>query len=195
MEIRAVLVAGVLLAWQGPTSTFQGLLYTLPAGWAAGTEQGRFVVAPTATPAGAAVFIILYGREELTGSLDDWLGAKMTGDLGGSAKVLQSAPPTRARSGSLDVLSAGRTIQDQRGAVLLQIYYVVTDGKQAGLAMVATTSEAALRTFMPDVQQLFQSLRFAAAVEDTTKPSGPSGVPGAASSFSLIRWRPTARCS
>jgi hypothetical protein len=191
MNIRTFLAAIVLFSeaagaiagpGQGSAGTHQGLFFTLPAGWTTNSQEGRFVVAPANPPAGVAVFIIIHGREPLNRSLDDWLGARMAGDLGSSLAVLQSAPPTRARSGSLDVLSAGRTVQDQRGAVLLQIYYAVSDGRQAGLAMVATTHESALKTYMPDVQALFQSLRFAATPDGAPKSGSTLSARGSSKS-------------
>jgi hypothetical protein len=92
----------------------------------------------------------------------------MAADASG-LQVLQSAPPTRSRSGGLDLLSVARTVQDGTGGVILQIYHAISNGQQAGLAMVATANEAALKTHMPGVQAIFQSLRFA---DTEARPAG-----------------------
>jgi hypothetical protein len=138
-------------------------------------QQGHFLLTPANAASDAAVIVVVYGMEALNGrSFDAWLRARMTADLNGGLKVLQAAPATRGRSGVLETLSAGRTVQDQSGTVVLQIYHAISDGRRAGVAMVATTSEAALRGQMPGVQALFQSLRFAAADAGDGKPSTPA---------------------
>ena len=172
---------------QAPSANvYQGLAFTLPAGWTTGIQQNRFVAAPANQAADGVVFVIIYGADALAGSFEDWLRAKMAADLGSTLRVLQAAPPTRGKLGALDTLSAGRTVQDQRDGsarALLQIYYGVSDGRQAGLAMAATTSEAALKAQMPLIQALFQSLRFGAS-EAGAKPMAPSPAPASRSSLS-----------
>lgn len=59
-------------------------------------------------------------------------------------------------------LSAGRTLQDGPRGTLLQVYHAVSDGQQAGVAMVATASEAAMNAHLVGVQAILQSLAFAA---------------------------------
>lgn len=142
-----------------PAGSYRGLLFTTPLRWTSGVQQGHFLVAPQNSAPDAAVIVVLYGAEPLNGRLlDDWLRTKMAADLGGGLRALQSAPPTRGTAGPLQTLSAGRTVQDQSGGVLLQIYHAISNGSDAGLAMVATASEAGLKTHMPGVQALFGSL-------------------------------------
>lgn len=156
-----------------PLNSYQGLAFTLPAGWTTSMVQGKFVAGPSNVTAENLVFIVLLGAEKTAVPLDDWLREKMAADAKG-VKVLQAAPPTRGRSGSFDVVSAGRTVQDSRGAVVLQIFYAIGDGQQAGLAAVATGNQDALKAQMMNVQSLFQSLRFSAANGATSKPATPA---------------------
>lgn len=166
------------------SNSHQGLAFTLPAGWTTSMVQGKFVAGPSNVTAEHLVFIVLLGAERTTVPLDDWLREKMAADAKG-VKVLQAAPPTRGKSGSFDVVSAGRTVQDQRGAVVLQVFYAIGDGQQAGLAAVATGNQEALKAQMSNVQSLFQSLRFSAANDPTSKspatsaPAAPLPVPPA----------------
>ncbi len=142
-------------------TSHQGLQFTTPPGWTSAPQQGHLVLMPANATRETGVLVVLSGSERLNGkTFDDWLSAKMTGDLASGLKLLQGAPPTRGRSGAIETLSAGRTVQDASGGVVLQIYHAVSDGQQAGLAMVMTASEAALKTHMPAVQAILQSLRF-----------------------------------
>ena len=146
-----------------PATSHQGLFFTMPSGWTSRMQQGRFMLTPGNTTPDAVVIVLLSGAEKIAGqSLDDWLRAKMAADLSGGLKPLQSSPPTPGRLGSLQTLAAGRTIQDASGSVLLQVYQAITDGQQAGLAMAATASEAAMKTHLTGTQTIFQSLRFGA---------------------------------
>lgn len=158
-----------------PGTDYQGLAFTLPNGWASGMQQGRFMIVPPAPTPDTVVIVVISGAENLRGTLDDWLVARMAADAAG-LKVLQAPGATQGRSGSLSTLSVGRTVQDRSGGVILQIYHAISDGQQAGLAMVATTSEAALKTNMPGVQAIFQSLRFAASADTggTASTSDPA---------------------
>jgi hypothetical protein len=147
-----------------PASSYQGLYFSTPTGWTSGMQQGHFLLTPTSATPDSAVIVVLSGAERLNGkSFDEWLRARMAADVNGGLKVLQSAPPTRSKSGSLDVLSAGRTVQDQSGGVLLQIYYAISDGEQAGAGMAAAATEVAMKTHIAGVQALFQSLRLSGA--------------------------------
>jgi hypothetical protein len=87
-----------------PSGSYQGLLFTTPAGWATGLQQGRFMVVPPKPAPDSVVLVVISGAESLRGPLDAWLAAKMAADASG-LQVLQSAPPTRSRSGGLDLLS------------------------------------------------------------------------------------------
>ena len=133
-------------------------------------QQGRFLVVPPNPTPESVVLVVLSGAESLRGTLDEWLTTKMAADAAG-LKVLQAPSATPGRAGALNTLSVGRTVQDRSGGVVLQIYHAVSDGRQAGLAMVATASEAALRTHMPAVQTIFQSLRFGTAAPSPSSPS------------------------
>lgn len=157
----------------GGVSSHKGLLFELPQGWTGSLQQGGFIATPPNMRADSVVLVGIHGAERMTGSFDDWLRTKLAADLGG-LKVLQSSSPARAKSGSLDVLSAGRTVQDQRGTVILQVYYAITDGQQAGLAMVGTANQVALQARMPEVQALLQSIRFG-----TNGDGAPTGQPPA----------------
>jgi hypothetical protein len=160
-----------------PAASYQGLAFTMPAGWTTGMQQGRFLVAPPNPTPERVVLVVISGAEDLRGTLDTWLTTKMAADAAG-LKVLQSPAATAGRAGALSTLSVGRTVQDRTGGVILQIYHAISDGKQSGLAMVATASEPALRTHMPGVQTIFQSLRFGTA----PAPSSPSPAPAAGAS-------------
>jgi hypothetical protein len=165
-------------ATPAPVHSYQGLAFTLPAGWTTSMQQGRFVVAPASQPAEGVVFVVLYGADGLAGSFEEWLRAKMTADLGATLRVLQAPPPTRGKVGGFDVLSAARTVQDQRDGsarALLQLYYGISDSRQAGLAMAATTSEAALKAELPTVQAIFQSLGLDNAGTSSSTPAAPGG--------------------
>ena len=111
----------LVVAW-GDGGVHQGPITTHPDGI---EFYGKRYAKPVANAnADSVVIVVLSGAERLNGtSFDQWLRAKMAADLRGGLKALQSAPTTRSKSGSLDVLSAGRTVQDQSGGVLLQIYY------------------------------------------------------------------------
>jgi hypothetical protein len=139
--------------------SYQGMGFTVPVGWTSGLQQGRFLIVPPDPTPDGGVFIVISGAETLQGTMDAWLNSKMAADAVGLT-VLQSPGATQGRSGALSTLSMGRTVQDPSGGVILQIYHAISDGKQAGLAVVATASESALKTLMSDVQTVFQSLRF-----------------------------------
>lgn len=156
-------------------SSYQGLSFTLPNGWASTVQQGHFMVVPPNPTPDTVVIVVISGAESLRGSLDDWLAAKMAADASG-LRVLQTPPPTRNRSGGLDLVSVGRTIQDKTGGVILQVYHAISNGQQAGLAMVATANEGALKTHLAGVETIFQSLQFAGS----PAASAPSGAGGAA---------------
>lgn len=158
-----------------PVSSHRGLSFSLPPRWTSSIQQGHLIAVPAAPSSDGPVVVGFFGAEKLTGSFDDWFRAKLASDLGTTQRVVQAAAATRSKSGALDVLSTGRTVQDQRDGsarTFLQIYYGVSDGRQAGLAMVTTGSEAALKLHMPQVQAIFQSMRFEA--------SPPQPAPGAA---------------
>jgi hypothetical protein len=176
-----------------PAGSFQGLRFTTPSGWTSGVQQGHFLLAPASTSPDSVVIVVLSGAEPLNGrSFDAWLGAKMAADLKSGWKVLQAAPPTRGRSGALETLSAGRTVQDQSGSVILQIYHAISDGRQAGIAMVATASEAALKTHMAGVQAIFQSLRFA-STPGAAAPAPTAGSPRSARTSPSVTSRRSCR--
>jgi hypothetical protein len=156
-----------------PPGSYQGLQFTMPAGWASGMQQGRFMIVPPNPTPDSVVLVVISGAEHLRGTVDDWLAARMAADASG-LKVLQSAPPTRSRSAGLDLLSAGRTVQDRTGGVILQIYQAISNGQQTGLAMVATASESALKQHMPGVQAIFQSLRFEGSPSAGAAPVSPA---------------------
>lgn len=158
------------------TTTYQGLAFTMPSGWASGMQQGRFMIVPPNPTPESVVLVTISGAESLRGTFDDWFAGRMAADAAGM-RVLQSAPASRTRSGGLDMLSAGRTVQDKTGGVILQIHHAISDGKLVGLAMVATASEAALKTHMPSVQSTFQSLRFADSDSAPAAPPSSSGAP------------------
>ena len=166
-----------------PATSYQGLGFAMPAGWTSGMQQGRFLVVPPNPTPESVVLVVISGAENLRGTLDDWLTTKMAADASG-LKVLQSPAPTVGRAGVLSTLSVGRTVQDRTGGVILQIYHAISDGKQAGLAMVATASEAALRTHMPGVQAIFQSLRFGAAPAPAS-PAPPAPATSSAAKTSV----------
>jgi hypothetical protein len=168
---------------QGPSAerTHRGVTFVAPAGWSTSIEQDHLLLTPPVPNSQPAVIIMISGAEALGAqTFDDWFGARMAADLAFGLKALQAAPSTRGRSGSLDLLSAGRTVQDRSGGVILQIYHAISNGKQTALAMVATTSEAALKQHMPGVQTIFQSLRIAAADGAPATPSTSSRGAGAA---------------
>jgi hypothetical protein len=156
-------------------SNYQGVSFTTPSGWTSGVQDGRLSFVPTDATPDTAVVVVLYGAEPLSGrSLDDWFRAKMAADLNPRLKALQESPARRAKSGVLQTLSAGRTVQDASGGVRLQIYYGISDGQQAGLAMVVTASEAAMSKHIAGVQALFQSLGFTTATRAGASPP-PAG--------------------
>ena len=165
-----------------PGNSYQGIVFTVPAGWTSTIQQGRLVVTPQDFRSNAPVLIVVSGAERLSTSLDAWLDGKMAADLAGGTKVLQSVPSTRGRTGGYDVISAVRTVQDPRGSVMLQLYYAFTDGMQAGLALTATGNDAALKAQMPGVQAFLQALRFSAGAATPAASSLPPS--GAASTDS-----------
>jgi hypothetical protein len=128
--------------------SYQGVYFTIPAGWTRGMQDGRFVFAPTDMTEATAVVVVLYGAEKLSGKpLEALFRAKMASDLNPQLKVLTDSPIQSNTSGSLKILSTGRTVQDAGGGVRLQIYHAISDGKQAGHAMVVTASEVAIKRF------------------------------------------------
>ncbi len=190
-----VVVAGPAAA-QAPGH--QGLSYTVPPGWSSGERDGQLVLVPADMTNQTAVVVVLLGAESLRGApFPDWFQARLAKDAAG-AKVLRDSPVQRGTSGNLQVLSTGRTIQDASGGVRLQIVYAIADATQAGAAMVVTTSEAALTKYLPSVQQLFRSLRFAApasAADPSTAgpstvaapaPSPPAAAAGAPGAFQNV---------
>jgi hypothetical protein len=184
---------------RSPAASYQGLSFTTPAGWTSGLQQGHFLLTPTNATPESVVIVVLSGAERLNGkSFDEWLRAKMAADLNGGLRALQSAPPTRGKSGSLDVLSTGRTVQAQSGGVLLQIYYAISDGQQTGAGMAAAASEAAMKTHIAGVQAIFHSLNFGNGVDSTAvsgvgpspraSPGTPAGITKIASSDLIGHW-------
>jgi hypothetical protein len=176
-SISLLLLALVLpipsaLAQEG---SHQGVYFTTPSGWTSGMQEGHFILAPTDITEETAVVVVLYGAEKLSGKpLEDWFSAKMASDLNPQLKVLTDSAIQSNTSGGLKTLSTGRTVQDAGGGVRLQIYYAISDGKQAGHAMVVTASEAAINKYMGGIQALFQSLRFTKAPNPAATASGVS---------------------
>jgi hypothetical protein len=153
----------------------KGFYYSLPPGWISGVEQGRFLLTPAKAAPDAVVIVILSGAESLGGrSFDEWLRAKMAADLSGGLKLREASAPQRGHLGALETRSAGRTVQDASGGMVLQIYYAVSDGRQAGVAMAAAGSEGALQSQVAGVQTVFHSLRFTAAPNTGAAPAPPA---------------------
>ncbi|MFN0181568.1 MAG: hypothetical protein ACKVZ0_22380 [Gemmatimonadales bacterium] len=156
---------------------YKGLAYTTPPGWSSGERDGQLVLAPGDMTDQTAVVVILLGAERLRGApFQDWFQGRLAQDAAG-AKVLRDSPVQSGTSGSLQVLSTGRTIQDASGGVRLQIVYAIADATQAGAAMVLTASEAALTKHLPAVQQLFRTLRFSAPAAAADPPIAATPAP------------------
>jgi hypothetical protein len=170
---------------------YKGLSFTTPPGWSSSEGDGQLVLVPGDMTDQTAVVVVLLGAESLRGTpFPDWFQARLAKDAAG-AKVLRDSPVQSGTSGSLQVLSTGRTIQDAAGGVRLQIVYAIADATQAGAAMVLTASEAALTKYLPSVQQLFRTLRFsapAAAAEPpiAATPSPPAAAAGTQGTFQNV---------
>jgi hypothetical protein len=160
--------------------SYQGVYFTIPAGWTSGIQDGRFVFAPTDMTEETAVVVVLYGAEKFGGkSFDDWFRAKMASDLNPKLKVLQQGEVQSSTAGELRLLTTGRTVQDAEGGVRLQMYHGISDGRQAGHAMVVTASEAAINKYADVIGVLLQSLRFTKAPNlATNPPPAGAGNPG-----------------
>jgi hypothetical protein len=169
----------------GQDPSHQGVSYALPAGWVSGEQAGRFILVPNGASKDVAVVVTLSAAERLDGKpFADWLTARMATDLNANAKVLQASPVQAGTSGALQTLSTGRTVQDAGGRVLLQIYYAITDGERGATAMLVATSEAAVTSYTPPIQSLFQSLRFSepsASAPSVAPAPAPAVAPAAGS--------------
>lgn len=158
--------------------SYKGLYYTAPPRWTSGMQDGQFILAPADMTEETAVVVVLSGAESLGGKpFQDWLKARMSSGMNAQVKVLQSTPIESSTSGSLQVLSTARTIKDASGGVRLQMYYAISDGKQAATAMLLTSSETGMKKYMPAFQSLFSSMRFTAA-SPAPPPAGAPSAPG-----------------
>ena len=172
-----VLIAAIPLAL-AQEGDYQGLHYAAPPGWSSGLQDGQFILAPADMTEETAVVVVLSGAESLGGkSFQDWLRARMSSGINAQVKVLQSTPVESSTSGSLQVLSTARTIKDASGGVRLQMYYAISDGKNAATAMLLTSSETGMKKYMPAFQSLFGSMRFTAA-SPAPPPAGAPSAPG-----------------
>lgn len=152
--------------------SYKGFFFSTPSGWTSGEQEGRFLLAPTDMTEETAVVVVLSGAEKLAGKqFNDWFRAKMASDLNPQLKILQSGEIQSNTAGELRLLTTGRTVQDAGGGVRLQMYHGVSDGKQAGLAMVVTASEGAINKYMEGIQALFASLRFSRAPNPGASPA------------------------
>ncbi len=172
-------------------ASYKGVAYTAPPGWSSAERDGQFLLVPADMTDATAVVVVLLGAESLNGvPFPDWFRARLARDAAG-AKVLRDSPVQSGTSGNLQVLSTGRTIQDASGGIRLQIFYAITDGTQGATAMVLTASEAALTKYLPAVQRLFGTLRFAAptvavAPEATPAPAAEATKPAAGTFQNVI---------
>ncbi len=171
--LMLIVVPGVLHVTAQDTTSYKGMDYSLPAAWVSGEQDGQFVLAPADMTQENTIVVVLGGAEKLSGkTFDAWFRARLASELSPQVKLLQDSPVQSGTSGNLQSLSTGRTIQDASGGVRLQLYYAVSDGRQAGAAMLVTASDAAFNKYLAGVKALFASLRFSAAPQ----PAGPGDV-------------------
>ena len=142
-----------------------GVTFQPPPGWSPVPMEDSRAFSPPGLPPGTFMLLIVSQADTLAAqTFRAWYDRQLAkSDL----QIVQRGEVVESSAHDLQVLVTTQTAQDPQAGRIRVIFYGISAGQQAALAVMMTNSDALTQQHMPAVRAFFDSLGFAGA------PSAP----------------------
>ncbi len=160
MKLAALAFASLFILFTVAFSaSYQGVDFTAPAGWKSEPAEGAMGFVPSDVTPETATVLVVGPAESLSGqSFESWLEKKLSDDLLGGAKLLQTSEITTQKQENTTRATLARVIQDAEGIATIRLYHAVTDGRNATIALAMSVSEDAAGKYTGAIRSFFESM-------------------------------------
>jgi len=152
-----------------------GVTFQPPPGWSPVPIEASRAFAPPGRPPGTFMLLILSHADTLAAqTFRAWYDRQLNqSDL----QIVERGEVIDGSAHGLQFLVTTQIAQDPQAGRIQVLYYGISSGRQAALAMMMTNSNALSQQHMPAVRAFFDSLGFAAAIAAPAAPETPAAPP------------------
>lgn len=166
----------LLLAWAPAAAADDfGVTFDPPPGWSPVPIQDSRAFAPPGLPPGTFMLLIVSHADTLAAqTFRAWYDRQVAqSDL----QIVERGEVVEGSAHGLQFLVTTQMAQDPQAGRIQVLFYGISSGRQAALAVMMTNSGALTQQHMPVVRAFFDSLKFAAAVAAPVAPETPAAPP------------------
>ncbi len=155
-----------------------GVTFQPPPGWSPVPVEDSRGFSPPGPPPGTFMMLIVSHADTLAAqTFRAWYDRQLAlADL----QIVERGEVIEGSAHGLQFLVTTRMAQDPQAGRIQVLFYGISSGRQAALAIMMTNSGALSQQHMPVVRAFFDSLGFAAAVAAPAAPETPAVPPAAA---------------
>jgi hypothetical protein len=152
-----------------------GVTFQPPPGWSPVPVEDSRGFSPPGLPPGTFMLLIVSHADSLAAqTFRAWYDRQLAlADL----QIVERGEVIDSSAHGLQLLVTTRMAQDPQAGRIQVLFYGISSGQQAALAVMMTNSGALSQQHMPVVRAFFDSLDFAAAVSAPAAPEAPTATP------------------
>jgi hypothetical protein len=152
-----------------------GVTFQPPPGWSPVPVQDSRAFSPPGLPPGTFMLLIVSHADTLAAqTFRAWYDRQLSlADL----QIVERGEIMEGTAHGLQFLVTTQMAQDPQAGRIQVLFYGISSGRQAALAIMMTNSGALTQRHMPAVRAFFDSLDFAAAVAAPAAPETPAAPP------------------